>query len=63
VKLVKFEVEKFRSVENSDWIKAEDVACLVGTNEPRKTNWSRSRNILRNLNRVNHAEKKNNFKN
>lgn len=38
MKLVKFKVENFRSVENSDWIKAEDVTCLVGTNESGKTN-------------------------
>jgi predicted ATP-dependent endonuclease of OLD family len=38
MKLIKFKVENFRSVENSDWIKAEDVTCLVGTNESGKTN-------------------------
>jgi predicted ATP-dependent endonuclease of OLD family len=38
MKLLKFKVENFRSVENSDWIKAEDVTCLVGTNESGKTN-------------------------
>jgi AAA15 family ATPase/GTPase len=38
MKLIKFKVENFRSVENSDWIKAEDVSCLVGTNESGKTN-------------------------
>ena len=38
MKLIKFKVENFRSVENSDWVKAEDVTCLVGTNESGKTN-------------------------
>ncbi|KAA6339256.1 DNA replication and repair protein RecF [termite gut metagenome] len=38
MKLIKFKVENFRSVDNSDWIKAEDVTCLVGTNESGKTN-------------------------
>jgi predicted ATP-dependent endonuclease of OLD family len=38
MKLIKFKVENFRSVENSDWIQAEDVTCLVGTNESGKTN-------------------------
>ena len=38
MKLIKFKVENFRSVENSEWVKAEDVTCLVGTNESGKTN-------------------------
>ncbi|MDL2323125.1 AAA family ATPase [Bacteroidales bacterium OttesenSCG-928-A17] len=38
MKLIKFKVENFRSVDNSDWIQAEDVTCLVGTNESGKTN-------------------------
>lgn len=38
MKILKFKVENFRSIENSDWIKAEDVTCLVGTNESGKTN-------------------------
>jgi predicted ATP-dependent endonuclease of OLD family len=38
MKLLKFKIENFRSVENSDWVKAEDVTCLVGTNESGKTN-------------------------
>jgi predicted ATP-dependent endonuclease of OLD family len=38
MKLIRFKVENFRSVENSDWVKAEDVTCLVGTNESGKTN-------------------------
>lgn len=38
MKLIRFKVENFRSVENSDWIQAEDVTCLVGTNESGKTN-------------------------
>ncbi|KAA6312392.1 DNA replication and repair protein RecF, partial [termite gut metagenome] len=38
MKLIKFKVENFRSVDDSDWINAEDVTCLVGTNESGKTN-------------------------
>lgn len=38
MKLIQFKVENFRSVENSDWVQAEDVTCLVGTNESGKTN-------------------------
>lgn len=37
-KLVKFRVQNFRSVEDSGWIDAENVTCLVGTNESGKTN-------------------------
>lgn len=38
MKLIQFKVENFRSVENSDWVQADDVTCLVGTNESGKTN-------------------------
>jgi AAA15 family ATPase/GTPase len=38
MKLIRFKVENFRSIENSDWVKTEDVTCLVGTNESSKTN-------------------------
>lgn len=37
-KLTKFRVQNFRSVEDSGWIDAENVTCLVGTNESGKTN-------------------------
>lgn len=37
-KLVKFRVQNFRSIEDSGWIDAENVTCLVGTNESGKTN-------------------------
>lgn len=38
VKFTKFRVVNFRSVEDSGWIDAENVTCLVGTNESGKTN-------------------------
>lgn len=37
-KLSKFRVQNFRSIEDSGWIDAENVTCLVGTNESGKTN-------------------------
>lgn len=37
-KLKKFRVQNFRSVDDSGWIEAENVTCLVGTNESGKTN-------------------------
>lgn len=37
-KLKKFRVQNFRSIEDSGWIDAENVTCLVGTNESGKTN-------------------------
>lgn len=37
-KLTKFRVVNFRSIEDSGWIDAENVTCLVGTNESGKTN-------------------------
>lgn len=36
--LRKFRVQNFRSIEDSGWIDAENVTCLVGTNESGKTN-------------------------
>ncbi len=36
--LKKFRVQNFRSVEDSGWIDADQVTCLVGTNESGKTN-------------------------
>ncbi|MES2458238.1 MAG: AAA family ATPase [Bacteroidota bacterium] len=37
-KLLRYKVINFRSIEESDWIKAGDNTCLVGTNEAGKTN-------------------------
>ena len=36
--LVKYRVQKFRSIEDSGWIETDEVGCLVGTNESGKTN-------------------------
>lgn len=36
--LTKFRVQNFRSIKDSNWIDAENVTCLVGTNESGKTN-------------------------
>lgn len=38
MKLIRFRVTNFRSVEDSDWIDVDDVAALIGTNESGKTN-------------------------
>ena len=38
MKLVRFRVTNFRSVEDSDWIDVDDVVALIGTNESGKTN-------------------------
>jgi AAA15 family ATPase/GTPase len=38
MKLVRFKVKNFRSIEESDWIDVSDNNCLVGTNEAGKTN-------------------------
>ena len=38
MKLKKFRVTNFRSVEDSGWIDADDVTALIGTNESGKTN-------------------------
>ena len=38
MKLSKYKVEKFRSIENSGWISIEDVVALIGENESGKTN-------------------------
>jgi len=38
MKLVKFRVTNFRSVEDSNWIDADNVTVLIGTNESGKTN-------------------------
>ena len=37
-KLLRFKVQNFRSIEESDWIEISDNSCLVGTNEAGKTN-------------------------
>lgn len=38
MKLRRFRVTNFRSVEDSGWIEADDVTALIGTNESGKTN-------------------------
>jgi predicted ATP-dependent endonuclease of OLD family len=38
MKLVRFRVTNFRSVDDSGWIEVDDVAALIGTNESGKTN-------------------------
>ncbi len=38
MKLKRFRVQKFRSVQDSGWIEADDVTGLIGTNESGKTN-------------------------
>lgn len=38
MKLKKFQVTDFRSVEDSGWIETDDVTALIGTNESGKTN-------------------------
>jgi len=38
MKLVRYKVENFRSVENSGWIDCDDVTTLVGVNESGKSN-------------------------
>lgn len=37
-KLVRFKVQNFRSVDESDWIEISDNSCLIGINEAGKTN-------------------------
>ena len=38
MKLIRYQVENFRSVENSGWIDCDDVTTLVGINESGKSN-------------------------
>lgn len=38
MKLIRYQVENFRSVENSGWIECDDVTTLVGINESGKSN-------------------------
>src|SRR2546422_8042397 len=38
MKLKKFQVTNFRSVDDSGWVEADDVTALIGTNESGKTN-------------------------
>ena len=38
MKLKRFQVTNFRSIEDSGWIEVEDVTALIGTNESGKTN-------------------------
>ncbi len=37
-KLLKFRIQQFRSIIDSDWIDTQDNTCLIGTNESGKTN-------------------------
>ncbi len=37
-KLLKFKVDYFKSIQNSDWIETDNCSCLVGINESGKTN-------------------------
>jgi ABC-type cobalamin/Fe3+-siderophores transport system ATPase subunit len=38
MRLLRFRVTKFRSVDDSGWIEVDDVTALIGTNESGKTN-------------------------
>lgn len=38
IKLDRFKVTNFRSIEKSDWIQTAENSCLIGTNEAGKTN-------------------------
>jgi hypothetical protein len=38
MKLIKFKVTNFRSIEDSGWVEADNVTALIGTNESGKTN-------------------------
>ena len=38
MKLTRFKVTNFRSVDDSDWIEVDDVTALIGVNESGKTN-------------------------
>src|SRR6266536_2758605 len=38
MKLLRFRVTNFRSVDDSGWIETDNVAALIGTNESGKTN-------------------------
>ncbi len=47
-KLIKYRVQKFRSIEDSGWIETEKVGCLVKTKESEKifeqTKWNKIKN-------------------
>jgi predicted ATP-dependent endonuclease of OLD family len=38
MKLIRFRVKQFRSIEESEWIETGDVTAFIGTNESGKTN-------------------------
>ena len=38
MKLARFRVTNFRSVEDSGWVDVDDVTALIGVNESGKTN-------------------------
>lgn len=37
-RLIRYRVQNFRSIKDSNWIETDDLGCLVGTNESGKTN-------------------------
>lgn len=38
MKLIRYKIEKFRSIDKTEWIDVDDVTALIGTNESGKTN-------------------------
>ena len=38
MRLLKYKVNKFRSVKNTEWIEMDQCSCFVGANESGKTN-------------------------
>jgi len=38
MKLIKFKVTNFKTIEESEWITTNEITCLVGENESGKTN-------------------------
>lgn len=38
MKLVKYKINKFRSIKGTDWIDIDQSACYVGVNESGKSN-------------------------
>ena len=39
MKLIKFKVLNYKSIEESEWITTQNITCLVGENESGKTNF------------------------
>ncbi len=52
MKLIKFKVSNFKTIEESEWITTDDITCLVGENESGKTN------VLTALLKLNPADEK-----